>query len=105
MAGRIHLFRSAQKYQRMMGIYSTELNECAPFSCRNLFFLMSFAHFCIPSFAFFVFEANSFKDYANSFYSFITSLAACTFYTVQMLQITNFDLLTKKFEEFIERSE
>lgn len=104
MADRIRLFQSAQKYQRLMGIYVTESNERAPFNYRNLFCLSCFAQFLVSSFLFFLFQADSFRDYADSFYVTMTSGSTCFYYVVQILQITNFDTLTKKFEDFIERS-
>lgn len=104
MADRIRLFQSAQKYQRLMGIYVTESNERAPFNYRNLFCLSCFAQFLVSSFLFFLFQADSFRDYADSFYVTMTSGSTCFYYVVQILQITNFDTLTKEFEDFIERS-
>lgn len=104
MAGRICLFQSAQRYQRLMGIYATELNERAPFNYRNLFCLFCFTQFWISSFLFFLIRADSFRDYADSFYVTMTSGTICFQYVVQMLLITNFDKLTRKFEDFIEQS-
>lgn len=104
MTGRIRLFRSVRKFQRTMGIYSTKSSKRAPLNFRNLFVLSCFAQLAIPSILFFVFKANSFKDYADCFYAFSTSFACSSHCVVQMLHINNFELLTKKFEEFIEQS-
>lgn len=104
MAGRIRLFQSLQNNQRLMGIYTIEFNQLAPFSFINVFFLLSFAHFGIPATLFFVFKANSFKDYAESSYAYMTGAANTCFYILQMIHITNLDTLIKKFEGFIEQS-
>lgn len=74
----------------MMGVYSIELNKRAPFNYRNLFFLISFAQFCFPAFLFFFFKAVSFKDFADCFYAFISSVNTGFYFTVQMVQIINF---------------
>lgn len=102
--GRIHLFRCVLKYQRWMGIYSIESNKSAPFNYRSVFFRISLAHFSIPTLLFFVFKAYSFKDYAGCLYAFISSFACTSHHTMQTLHIRNFEMLTRKFEEFIEQS-
>lgn len=104
MNGRIHLFQSVQKYQRWMGVYSTQWNTPAPFNYRTLLFLGSYVHFFIPSFSYFVFKATTFREYADCFYAFITSVSNCSFYVAQMVQVTNFDALIRNYEQFIEQS-
>lgn len=89
----------------MMGIYVTESNKPAPFNRQNFVFLLSYWLFFFPSFLFFVFEATTFRDYADCFYGFITSVSSSSYYVVQMLQVTNFVSLTKQYEDFIEQSE
>lgn len=105
MAGRIRLFRSVRKFQRTMGVYSTKPNQRAPFNYRNLFILSCYTQLTIPSTLFLVFKAKSFKDYADCFYAISTAFACGSHLIQQMLHITNFEKLTKKFEEFIEQSE
>lgn len=104
MAGPIHLFQSVRKCQRMMGIYLTESNELAPFNSKIFLTLFCLWEFFIPTFLFFVFKATTFRDYADCFYAFSSSCASTTHLIVQMVHITNFETLTKKFETFIEQS-
>lgn len=104
MAVRIRLFQSVRKYQFLMGIYVTDSNERAPFNYKNVIFLGSVAQLLISSLLFFVFQADSFREYANSFYATITAGSTCSYYVVQMLQIANFDMLTKQVEHFVEQS-
>lgn len=104
MAGRINLFRSIHKYQRMMGIYSTQTHQRAPFNYRSWIILGCFAHFCIPTALFFVLRATSFEDYAACFYAITTSFSCSSHYMMQMRHIKNYETLTEKYEEFIKQS-
>lgn len=68
------LFQAIRDNLATFGIYQLEPSEKNPFNRRNLAVLLAFALSTLSAIAFFLFDADSFRESADSFFVWITVL-------------------------------
>lgn len=74
------IFQSIQKYFSILGINSSALRKNQVFNIRNVLTVFLFGVLSVSTTEFLVFEATSFREYADSFYSACTiSLVGANF--------------------------
>lgn len=85
----------------MMGFYPPQYNSL---DSKKLFFFLSATIGFLSITAFFLFKANSVKEYVNTFHTLVSSLVFLLYFSEIAWQMTNTTQLTQHFEEFIEKS-
>lgn len=101
----IKLFQFSQKFYKRIGIDPSQSNvNSKSINWKNLLVLFVLIHFCISSFAYFLFEAKSTGERANSFYMSATELICIIFFSINIHNIDEIRSLIDKFEAFIQKS-
>lgn len=102
---KLKFFQLVQNIYRMVGIYPPKLNQHCLLNSKISFFLLMVVQFYISSFAFLLFEANSIREMADSFYVASSELLCITYMIVSLWKISDILDLITKYERFIEKSE
>lgn len=64
----VKLFQSAQEYYHDIGIYPSRLHPDQHFNWKNVLILCGCVTSCISIFSYFLFEAKSMNELAQTFY-------------------------------------
>lgn len=101
---KINLFQFIQKYNRVIGIESSESNEiCFAFNWKNLIFLVCEAQFIVALTAFISIEANSMLEYGITLFAITSSIFGVILHLNHSWEMINFSKLIKNGEKFIEK--
>lgn len=106
MAGTIHFFRFNQKLFRIVGIrpLKSPNSPSTSYNWRNLTVLQLHVIMFAVSVAFFLFEAHSFAECGDSFYSSVCYLVLVLSMSAIIPKAADIFILMEKFGKFIERS-
>lgn len=88
-----------------MGVNSSQLSEERLLNLRNLFGLFMFAQHTCSTSAFFLFKAQTFQEYSDSFYISSTALGAALNYTYVVCKMAKVFDLIQNLEKVIEKRE
>lgn len=69
----MRVFLSVQEFAANVGIYPLQPGQTNPLNRRNIRVLLIFSLYVISYTAFIVFDANSFHEYAEAFFPWVTS--------------------------------
>lgn len=104
MAGSIKLFQFVQKYNQIIGIYSSQSTTMqGSINSTQAFFWISCAQIWFTIAAFLVFEANSMFDYGFEFFAFISIINGIAIYSIFIWQSQNTLKFIENCERFIEK--
>lgn len=99
------ILQSIEDLFDFMGIRRQQLPKKHLLNLRNILIITLFVQFSVTTFTFFLFKANTFTEYANSFY--ITATAAFNIFTFpwNISQSRNIFKLIDQMEAIIKKSE
>lgn len=97
------IFQYVQKLYGVLGIHRSNSNKNNTWNRRKVLTYFMLVQFTGTSIIFFLFQAKTFKEYADSFYiSATASLKVCT-YTVSLWKMPKVFKLIDNFENFIQK--
>lgn len=106
MATSIKLFQFNQKYGRIIGMESSQLNSAgSTISVKNVLFFVSEAQFIVALSAFMVFEAKSMLDFGTTFFATSSTVLGVFLCLIYVLQMKNYSAFIGNCERFIGKSE
>lgn len=98
----MYLFGVVLKYAAMVGIRPLRPGHKNPFNRRNISVLLIYSLFFISATAFLVFDANSFDEYAEAFYPWMTLSFIYVGFSMNVSLADDFFRLKEQCEQFIE---
>lgn len=97
------IFQYVQKLYGVLGIHQPNANKNNTWNRRKVLTYFMLVQLTGTSIIFFLFEAKTFKEYADSFYiSATASLKVCT-YTVSLWKMPKVFKLIDNFQNFIQK--
>lgn len=100
----MELFYFVRKCFKNLGVVPIQSEHDSSFNFKNLFVLISLLQMFISSLVYFLLEAKSIGELANSFYMILSCLACVIFFSISIWNISNILKLIGEFELFIEKS-
>lgn len=104
------LFRFVRKFLKTIGLtdpikvpWNKNQQRCS-LNFRNLFILICLLHLCISTLAFFLFEAVTIGEQADSFYTILTELMCLLNLLVSIWKVPQMIDTIERFEHFIGKS-
>lgn len=106
MAATINFFQFIQKSYQIAGIRPIKNQNVlfAAYNWRNSTILLALWAMFVASLAFFLYKANSFKEYSASFYMAVALLVNIVCLPSIISKMTDISVLMEKFGEFVEQS-
>lgn len=105
MAGSIKSFQFFQKFQRIIGICSSQPEQKQwPLIVRRTILLMAHAVYVLPTVAYSVLEADSFFEYGFDFFVIITIINSIVVYLIFIRESVNILKFIQSCDEFIGKS-
>lgn len=95
-------------YQKMGFISSRPAHRIYAFNWKTLLLLLAPTYFCISTFLFMLFQANSLQDHTKFMdlsYWTASSFQSVLIFVITILKMPNIIKVIKKFEEIIQKSE
>lgn len=106
MAAAIKLFQFNQKYNRIIGIGSSEPNRiCSAATLKNVLFFVSEVQFIAALAAFMAFEAKSMLDFGTTFFAMSTTILGVFLCLICLMQVENYAAFIENCEGFIAKRE
>lgn len=99
------LFRHIRKCFKIQGVYAVQSNRKCLLNPRNLFILFFLLQMFLSSLAYFLYEAKSIGEYADTFFMIFTTVVCVIFFSIGILKMSRIHKLIGEFEEFINKSE
>lgn len=99
------LFLVMEEFVGMVGIRPLRPNEKSSFNRRNVTVLLIFGLFFMSATAFLMFDAKTFRDYAEAFFPWSTLLIVCIGLLTNISKMTDVFALRAKTEQMIEAGE
>lgn len=99
------LFQLIEKPFDILGIYPPKHPDESPLTIRRFITLLILLQFSILALIFFLFEAATFREYADSFYVSATAMLKVCNYTVILCKLTKIFGLIQRFELVIHTRE
>lgn len=105
MAGSIKMFSFNRRFLQVLGIYSISSNHGLSIDWRNSILISNLALFCLPSAAFFIYDAKSMFEYGLSFSAAaIGAFMICIYFTM-ISQVESTSAFYGNCERFIGNSQ
>lgn len=101
----MRLFWSVQEYAATVGIRALPLGQKNPFNRRNIGFLLIYSFFIVSGSAFIVFDANSFYEYAEAFYPWMTMIFTYIGLSINISMTSDMFRLIEQCEQTIDGGE
>lgn len=99
------LFHHIRKWFETLGVYPVQWQRKSLWNERNLFVIISLVQMFISSLAYFLYEAKSIGEYADSFFMVFTNVVCVVFFSISIFKMSSIHMLIGEFEQFIEKSE
>lgn len=97
------LFRSIKSYCHSLGMHPPESNQF-PFNWRYSLIIFNLAIATIISGGFFILDANTVREYGDSFYVTMTSFTSLSVYLIHIFNMRKVLKLMENFDGFIQGS-
>lgn len=102
------IFLLIRSFYKKIGLtnstFQSDQQHCA-FNYKNVSILFCMIHLCISSLGFFLFEANTIDEHAESFFSFLSILLSIEDFTVIIWKVPDMVKSIEKYEQYMEKSE
>lgn len=97
-----YLFKTLQQYGAILGLFPPRPGQTSFFNRRTTIVLMIFGLFLISSTAFLMLDAQTFGDYAEAFFQWMTLLFIGIGYVINVQKTGDMFRIIKHCEETIE---
>lgn len=98
------LFQYIRDCYQTVGVYPMQSNRNSVFNSKNVFVLMCALEMFTSSLAYFLFEAKSIGEFADSFFMVLSSCVCAVYFSISIFKIAHILELIGGFEQFIEKS-
>lgn len=98
------LFFHIRKCFAIQGVHAVQTHRKSLLNPRNLFILFFLCQMFLESLAYFLYEAKTIGEYADTFFMIFTTMVCVIFFSIGIRKMSSIHKLIGEFEEFIDHS-